>query len=51
MSSLQPVQVVVGYAHSLSQALLLAVHQASAKGIVCPGINNGEPGPVDLVQI
>lgn len=51
MSSLQPVQVVVRHAHSLSQALLLAVYQPSAEGVICPGVNNGEPWPMDLVQI
>ena len=51
MCSLHSVDIVVGYAHSFCQALLLAVHQPSAECIICPGVEDWEARPVNLIQV
>ena len=48
---LHALDVVVGDPHSLGQPLLMALHQALHKGIVGPGVENGESRPMDLIQI
>ena len=43
--------VVVGDAHSLGQAHLLAPGHASAEGIIGPGVDDREARPMYLIQL